>query len=225
MGQVNNPASEEYWAEVKKEFEDLDDNSLAVLNIRAENSRRAAAWANAQAALQRRQQAQAAAARVADAPVPPVRFAQRAPCTECPRSDCLCDRPMSINIFVEQFDSGRTLLEVEQLDKDESHNRGRDPAVAAASLDKYHKEKKKGIALLAQEFEAKTSQGPRAPRHGDFPKKVRYARCCGAMCLQQTPWPILSMYIALINGFTACAKRFRSCADLLAADVVLAIEV
>ena len=223
MGREFNPASQAYWTEVRQEFQAVDANTMRFLETLAENSRIAAH--NARIALRMQQQAEAAAARVADAPVAPVHFAQRAPCAACPSNDCICSRPIPINICVEQYDSGRNLQDVEQLDKDESHMRGRSPAVAAASVERYQAEQNKRIAELAREFEAKTSQGPRAPLHGDFPKKVRYQRCCGALCLQGTPWPTLGMYVELIKGFTICAQRFRSCVDLLAADVVLAIEV
>ena len=206
-----NPCSQQYWDKVKREFAQLDQETLQDLRQRSQNSVAEAARGRAA----KKQRLRAASA-VADAP------ASEAPslplqCYRChaqqrPR----CEHPVADKRLCTAFQQGRNILE-------HMAEQGEESAAAylltSHMLDKFRKGS--SFEKLANHFEQAFSEGPRMPPAGKaFPEKVTYDISCGEICLKTSPPALLALHAAIMQGLRDCAQRFSTSAQLVADDVV-----
>ena len=206
-----NPCSKHYWDKVKREFAQLDQQTLEDLEQRSQNSAVEAVRGRAA----KKQRLRAASA-VADLP------ANEAPslplqCYRCrAQQHPRCEHPVADNRLCTAFQQGRNIF---------AHmaEQGKESAEAypltSHMLDKFRS--RRSFEKLANQFEQAVSEGPRLPPAGKaFPEKVTYEISCGEICLRTSPPALLALHAAIMQGLRDCAQRFSTCAQLVADDVV-----
>ena len=208
-----NPCSKQYWDKVKREFAQLDQQTLEDFGRRSENSA-----AEAEGGRAAKKQRLRAALAVADAP------ANQAPslplqCYRCrAQQHARCEHPVADNRLCAAFQRGRNILE-------HMAEQGEESAAAfplgGHMLDNFRNQGQSSFEKHANQFQQAVSEGPRLPPAGKaFPEKVTYDLACGEICLRTSPPALLALHAAIMQGLRDCAQRFSTCAQLVADDVV-----